>query len=109
SASQVVTGLVAGERYELSVFANRDDVPGGTRLAEAVELVVESTGSPTRVLDSIRFPVSQIETGSDFSRLRLEFGAIEPSARVRLRVTPSAFGPRDGAVKFDDAVVAPLP
>ena len=109
SASQVVTGLVTGERYELSMFANRDDVPGGTRLAEAVELVVESTGSPTRVLDSIRFPVSQIETGSDFSRLRLEFGAIESSARVRLRVIPSAFGPRDGAVKFDDAVVAPLP
>jgi endoglucanase len=44
SASQVISGLTVGERYELSVYVSRDAVPGGARLAEAVELVVETHG-----------------------------------------------------------------
>ncbi|MGP1273142.1 MAG: glycoside hydrolase family 5 protein [Phycisphaerales bacterium] len=109
SASQVVTGLTPGERYELSVFVNRDAVPGGASNAESVVLSVETTGSPARVIERLVFPVSQIETGSAFSRLGIAFGAIGPEARVRITCVPHSGGlARDGAVKFDEVVVGAL-
>lgn len=109
SVTQVVSGLTPGQRYDFSVFVNRDPVPGGARLAESVELSVETVGSPTRVIARQRFPVSQLETGDVFSRIGLTFGAIEGQARLRLTCVPAASGPRDGAVKFDGVVVAPTP
>ena len=99
-ASQVISGLVPGEAYTLTVYANRDSVAAGRALAESVELRVETGSGPLRWLESETFSVAEIATGSRFSRLQVRFVATQPAHRVRLVCTPGT-GNRDGAVKFD--------
>jgi hypothetical protein len=99
-ASQLVTGLVPGRAYTLTVYASRDTVAPGRALAESVELRVETGVGPLRWLESRTFGVADIATGSRFSRLQVRFMATQSAHRVRLVCRPGA-GNRDGAVKFD--------
>lgn len=104
SITQVVTGLDPSHEYTFSVFANKDNVDPGEANADRVELVIETTGTPTRVIERRSFPVSQIESGSAWSRLHLRFRPVSSEARVRIVAYPDTSGAtRDGAVKFDDA------
>lgn len=103
-ATQVVGGLVPGERYVLTVYANRDAVGPGRALAEAIELRVETTGSNPRWLESARFEVERVATGSRWSRLQVRFVATDAEHLARVVVYPGS-GQRDGAVKFDGLVL----
>lgn len=106
SIDQVVSGLDPAREYTLSVFANKDTVDAGEANADRVELVIETTGTPTRVIERRGFPVSQIASGSGWSRLHLRFHPVSSQARVRLVAYPDTSGAtRDGAVKFDDATL----
>lgn len=98
-AYQVVTGLTPGEPYTLTVYANRDTVQPGRALADRVELRVENTTGDAW-LESTEFGVSEIATGSRWSRLQVRFVATNTEHRVRIVAYPGS-GTRDGAVKFD--------
>lgn len=101
---QDVFGLVPGERYVFTVYANRDAAAPGLSLAESIELRVETIGSPARHLETRSFAVEEIATGSRWSRLQLRFVATENRHRVLIVAYPGA-SPRDGAVKFDGLVL----
>jgi len=106
SIDQVVSGLDPAKDYTFSVFANKDNVDPGHANADRVELVIETTGSPARVIERRAFLVSQIESGSVWSRLHLRFHPVSSQARVRIVAYPDTSGAtRDGAVKFDDATL----
>lgn len=107
-AYQNVVGLTPGATYAFTVYANRDTVQPGRSLAEAIELQVEELGSPIRINEKTRFEVSEIETGSRWSRLQVRFVATEPQHRVLIIAYPGA-GNRDGAVKFDGVYLEEVP
>ncbi len=109
-ATQDIAGLTPDERYELSIYANADSVAANKRQADRVELQVIDTGGPSGpvVLETRTWDVGDIETGQDWSRLVLPFYPTSPDVTIRLVMFPDPDqSRRDGAVKFDDAAVAP--
>jgi endoglucanase len=100
SASQVVGGLTPGVAYAFTVYANRDVVSPGGVLADAVELRIEETGALVRRNELARFSVSEIATGSRWSRLQVRFVATRAEHRLVILVRPGT-GNREGALKFD--------
>lgn len=106
--SQVVSGLTPGQRYELTVYANRDTVAPGRSLAESIELRIETVGGTVRDLEKTTFRVANIATGSSWSRLQLTFTATGTQHRVLLVAFPGS-GQRDGAVKFDGLFLEAIP
>jgi regulation of enolase protein 1 (concanavalin A-like superfamily) len=110
SISQSVSGLTPGQRYEFSVFVNRDPAGPGKALADRVELRIETTGSPALDHEIRAYDVEDLATGSGWSRVRVLFTAIASDARVRIVVYPDTSGaPRDSAVKFDQATLRAVP
>ncbi|MEM9064042.1 MAG: cellulase family glycosylhydrolase [Planctomycetota bacterium] len=109
SATTTIGGLTPGQRYEVVVPSNRDTVPGGAQLAESITLEVEEFSTTGRIIDKRVYPVDQIETGNEWSRLTLPFEATSSSITVRLTFAPASGGNRDGAVKFDEVRVIQRP
>ena len=98
-AYQELIGLVPGQQYVFTVYANRDDV-SANQLADQLELRVETISSPTMRLESSFHGVSEIATGEEWSRVQLRFTATDTRHRVSIVMYPGS-GTRDGAVKFD--------
>lgn len=102
--SQMLGGLTPGQRYTLTVYANRDTVAPGRSLADEVELRIETVGGQVRDLEKVVFDVGDIATGSSWSRLQMSFTATDTQHRLLLVAFPGS-GQRDGALKFDDLVL----
>lgn len=99
-ASQLLTGLVPGESYVFTAYANRDTVGSGNSIADRIELRVETNDSPRRWLELVDHDGFEIATGDRWSRLQVRFVATQTEHRVRIIAYPGS-GTRDGAVKFD--------
>lgn len=111
-ATQTIAGLTPNQRHEFSIYANADSVASNKRQADRVELQVIDTSGPSGpvVLETRTWDIGDIETDQDWSRLVLPFYPTSSSAIVRLVMFPDPDqSRRDGAVKFDDAAVAPIP
>lgn len=107
---QDLSGLARGTTYEFEVYANLDAGQAGKAAPGSVELRLEAPQADGSVLTlaSSSYPAKDIATGDGWSRLTLTGEATGGSARVLLIVYPAEEGPRDGALKFDDASLRAL-
>lgn len=96
---QDVDGLETGAEYEFSVFAMKDKNTN----AEKVEIRIEKMGGFVTLASQV-YALDEISAGK---WTRLATSAKVPDDETGLRVLvivyPAQTGPRDGAVKFDDA------
>ncbi len=95
--------VTAGQPYTFTVYANADK-PADAKTAENVELRLETTVNDQQsTVASKTYNLSDLATGSDWSKLQVSGTAPNDTLRVLIIVTPAKEGPRGGAVKFDDA------
>lgn len=95
--------VTAGKNYTFSIYANADN-PADSKNAESIELRLETTvnGAQSTVA-SKTYNLSDIATGSDWSKLQISAVAPSEDLRVLVIVNPAKEGPRGGALKFDAA------
>lgn len=103
-ASQTVSGLTPGAAYVFQAFVNHDRAGPGLVGASAVEVRVRTTGSPSYVLEATRVDAGLISEAG-WSVVSTRFRPTGSSVVVEIRCEPGASGPRDGALKIDDAGV----
>ena len=95
-----------GKRYTFSIFAQRDVPAAGTGEADKIELRLESVTDHGEItLNSKSFDVKRLATGKEWTRLSVSATADSPQLRALIAISPSADGPRGGAVKLDDATL----
>lgn len=100
---QDVKNVRAGSRYRFSVWANADWSSAGQNASE-VELRLESTVNGRQVtIQSKTYPLRDLAAGAEWCALSVAGTAAANNLRVLIVVYPAREGPRDGAVKFDDA------
>jgi len=94
----------AGKNFTFSIYANADKSTDSSKNAESVELRLESTvnGTQATVASKI-YNLSDIASGTDWSKLQVSGVAPNDTLRVLIVVNPSKEAPRGGAVKFDAA------
>jgi hypothetical protein len=91
----------AGKNYTFSIYANAD-VSADSKNAENVELRIESTVNGTQAtVASKTYNLSDIATGTDWSKLQVSGVAPNDTLRVLVVINPAKEGPRGGALKFD--------
>ncbi len=104
---QDLMDIRAGSRYSFTVWVNVDWSATGQN-AETVELRMESTLLDRQVtVQSKSYAVRDLARGSEWSELSVAGTAAANNLRVLIVVYPAREGPRDGAVKFDDAQLSP--
>jgi hypothetical protein len=105
---QEVTNLKAGQRLKFAVYVWFDQ---SDRPLQEVELKLEATHHGRQLtIESAKFSPKSFPSGQ-WHQLSVTGTTPEDHVRVILIVTPSPDGPREGAVKFDDAaleIVAPV-
>jgi hypothetical protein len=96
----------AGKNFTFSIYANADKSTDSSKNAESVELRIESTvnGTQATVASKI-YNLSDIASGTDWSKLQVSGVAPNDTLRVLIVVNPSKEGPRGGALKFDAAAL----
>lgn len=95
--------VTAGQKYTFSIFANSDN-SADSKNAASVELRLESTvNGEQSTLASKVYNLSDIASGTDWSKLEVSAVAANDSLRVLVIVNPSKESPRGGALKFDAA------
>ncbi len=101
---QDVPNAQKGSYYTFTIHANADRADPGKTDAREVEVRLESIREDQILrVNARRYPVRELATGDRWSPLTVGGTAPVPSLRVVVVVYPAAEGPRDGAVKFDDA------
>lgn len=101
---QDVTGIKPGTRCTFDVYANRDVPADGKHGPEAVELRIESRlGDRLLTVASQTYAAKNIAAGDGWSRLQVTGTIPADNVRVLIIVQPSREGPRDAAVKVDQA------
>jgi hypothetical protein len=99
--------VIAGQNYTFSIYANADKSTDSSKNAETVELRIESTvnGTQATVASKI-YNLSDIASGTDWSKLQISAVAPNENLRALIVVSPSKEGPRGGSLKFDAAELA---
>ena len=98
--------VTAGQNCTFSIFANTDNSVD-SKNAESVELRLETTiNGGQSTLASKTYKLSDIATGTDWSKLTISAVAPNDVLRVLVIINPAKEGPRGGAVKFDAAELA---
>lgn len=94
----------AGKTYTFSVYANADKTTDGSKIAESVEIRLETTldGSQSTIATKT-YPYADLASGQDWSLLSVSGVAPNDTLRVLIIVTPAKEGPRGAAIKFDSA------
>jgi hypothetical protein len=96
--------VTAGQNYSFSIYANADKTTDNSKVAESVELRLESTvNGQQSTLASKIYSLSDIASGTDWSKLQISAVAPNENLRALIIVNPSKESPRGGAVKFDAA------
>lgn len=109
SAARAIGGLTPGEPHEVVLHVNRDSVSFGSVQARTLRVEIETFGGALRVMEARDFPISEIATGSEWSRLVVPFRPTASAVRVKLSFEPAPSGNRDGAVKVDEIRVLARP
>jgi hypothetical protein len=101
---QDVKGLSAGSRCTFGVYANRDIPAKDKQGPQSVEVRIESPfGGTLLTVASRTYNVPDLASGDTWSHLHVTGTIPADSARVLIIVNPSGKGPRDAALKFDQA------
>jgi hypothetical protein len=94
----------AGKNFTFSIYANADKTTDNTKVAESVELRLETTVNGTQAtVASKMYNVADIASGTDWSKLQVSGVAPNESLRALIVVNPAKEGPRGGALKLDAA------
>jgi len=101
---QDVNGLTPGGRYTFGVYANRDIPASGKQGPRDVEIRLESpVGGRLLAVASQTYSAASLASGDAWSYLHVTGTLPGETARVLIIVNPSGEGPRDAALKFDQA------
>jgi hypothetical protein len=96
--------VTAGQSYTFSINANADKPTDASKMAESIELRLESTVNGTQAtVASKTYSLADIASGTDWSKLQVSGVAPNESLRALVIINPSKEGPRGGAVKLDAA------
>ena len=99
--------VTAGQNCTFSIYANADKTTDNSKVAESVELRIESTVNGAQAtVASKTYSLADIASGTDWSKLQVSGVAPNENLRVLIIVNPSKEGPRGGALKFDSAELA---
>ena len=94
----------AGKNFTFSIYANADKPTDSSKIAESVELRIESTVSGTQAtVASKTYNLADIASGTDWSKLQVSGVAPNDTLRVLVVINPAKEGPRGGALKLDAA------
>lgn len=103
---QDIENVSPGRRYTFRVYANADVAARKAKDGGKVELRLESTVDGKQVtINSAEFPFESLAIGRKWSPLQVSGTAPNDTLRVLVVVHPAQDGPRDGAIKFDDATL----
>jgi endoglucanase len=101
----------ARKRYFFSIYAQHDQVDPSAHEAKSLELRMESvTPGGQLTLNSKNFDVATLPiTGRNWAHLSICGTAESDSMRVLVVINSADTGPRDGAIKLDDASLCLAP
>ena len=101
---QDVAGLTPGARCTFGVYASRDVPDKDKKGPQSVEIRLESPFEGRLLTVASRtYRASDLASGNAWSYLQVTGAIPTDSARVLIIVNPSGEGPRDAALKFDQA------